>query len=94
MNHSADMGLGVGRDVLVVNHILLGIFIDCCCIERDMTQRYRIHSHMKHWVLVGFSGYGWQERSVGWERVCCHSYLLPNLCCWSACSPFLFCGCG
>lgn len=68
MNHNADMGLGVGRDVLVVNHILLGIFIDCCCIERDMTQRCRVHS---------LAGFWWESaamdvknRSVEWGKVC------------------------
>lgn len=65
MNHGADMGVGVGRDVLVVNHILLGIFIDCCCIERDMTQRYHNHSLAKHWVLVGSSGWGCREPQCG-----------------------------
>lgn len=48
--------LGVGglveRDVLVVNHILLGIFIDCSCIERDVTQTYHAQSYVKHWVKM------------------------------------------
>lgn len=55
MNHSADLGVGlVGRDVLVVNHILLGFFIDCSCIERDMSQTYHIRSHVWRWVLMEF----------------------------------------
>lgn len=62
--------MGVGRDVLVVNHILLGFFIDCCCIERDMTQRHQDHGHAQHWVLVGFSGCGCREPGMGWENVC------------------------
>lgn len=40
------------RDVLVVNHILLGIFIDCSCIERDVTQTYHAQSYVKHWVKM------------------------------------------
>lgn len=55
MNHSADLGVGlVGRDVPVVNHLLLGFFIDCSCIQRDVTQTDHIRSHVKHWVLMGF----------------------------------------
>lgn len=55
MNHRADVGVGLeGRDILVVNHILLGFFIDCSCIERDMTQTYHLRSHAKHWVLMEF----------------------------------------
>lgn len=39
MNHPAHWrGGGVRRDVLVVNCILLGCFIDRSCAERDMTQ--------------------------------------------------------
>lgn len=53
MNHTAEKGVELlGRGVLVVDRILLGFFIDCSCIERDMTQTYHIRSHVK--VLMGF----------------------------------------
>jgi hypothetical protein len=55
MNHHANLWVGLEeREVLVANHILLGIFIDCSCIERDMTQTYHTQSHVKLWVLMEF----------------------------------------